>query len=176
MYRRARCSSSMDPPRNSRPGPALRRSYFLLSNGPHGGLRAAEQRVQRAALGDAQSRQEPDHPLLVGGGHRVERMLSLARELHGKCPSVAGDRPAPDESFFDELIGESGDIASRHHQPLRQLAHLEAVRIALELRQQIESRQRSIEIATEADPDRALDELRAREKPKPEAKRVVMRI
>ena len=78
----------------------------ILAGEPDCGLRAAQQRVERAALGRGQTGQKLDHPLLVRRRHRVESALPLRRQLHCKCSPVTGDRLTLDQSLPDELIGQ----------------------------------------------------------------------
>ena len=108
------------------------------------------------------------------GRHGIERALALGRELHGVGAAVADDRLAPDEPFGDELVGDARDVAAGDHEAARQLAHLEPLRIALELRHQVEARQRRREALAQPRAHLAFDRQRAGEKPQPEAQRLVM--
>ncbi len=59
--------------------------------------------------------------------------------------AILGRRPAVDQPLLGQPVDQTGDVAVRHHHALRQLAERHAVRRAVELRQQIEPRQRDVE-------------------------------
>jgi len=115
-------------------------------------------------------------PALVLAGHLVERALALPGEAHGVGTPVAADGMALHQSFRLQLVGDAGDVAAGDHQPLRQLAHPQPGRIALQLRHQIETGQRQREPIAQARADPALDHERAGQKTQPQPERLVMRI
>jgi hypothetical protein len=110
----------------------------------------------------------------VRDGHRVEAAPALGREANRVRAAVALDVAPLDQALGDELVGEARDIAARHHHPLRELAHPQPCRVALQLRHQVEARQRGREVRAQARADVALDQHRAGEKAQPQSQRVVV--
>ncbi len=73
--------------------------------------------------------------------HAAELAASFARQPDAKGATVGGVRLTHHELLLLEHVGDAGDVAAGHHHALRQLAHLETVRRAVELRHQVEARQ-----------------------------------
>ena len=67
-----------------------------------------------------------------------------------------------------------GDVAAGDHQQARELVHLQALAVALELRHQVEARQRGAEALAQPRAHAALDQLGAGEQPQPDAQRAVV--
>ena len=88
-----------------------------------------------------------------------------ADDLHA---AVVRRRPPQDQALPDQPVDQAGDVAVRHHHALRQFAERHAVRRAVELRQQIEARQRDVEIVAQAAAHLVLDQRRAGEKTQPQ--------
>ena len=109
------------------------------------------------------------------------QMLVLAR--HGAELGAAGRRQADDHARAgrsakrsavemaggDEPVDEAGEVAVRHHHPLREIGQRHAVRRLVELRHQVEAGQRDVEALAQAAAHLALDQRRAGEKTQPEA-------
>src|SRR5581483_11463202 len=138
------------------------------------GLEITQQVEQLFLLLLTQATEEIDHPLLVLGGHAFELPLTFGRELDSEHPPIGVVDFADDQAFFLQAIGNTGDIAPGHHHPLRELAHLQTLRRALELRHQVEAGQGRLETRLQVLPDAVLDLVGAGEDPQPQAQRHVM--
>src|SRR5487761_436555 len=118
-----------------------------------------------------QGAEEIDDPALVLGGHAPELALTLGSELDAVDAPVGGVDLAHDQAFLLQAIRDAGDVAAGDHHALRELAHLQALRGALQLRHQIEARQRGVEARLQALAHPALDLVGAGEEPQPESQR-----
>jgi hypothetical protein len=72
------------------------------------------------------------------------------------------------------MLDDGGDVAAGDHQQARQLVHPEALGMALELRHQVEARQRGGEALAQPRAHHALDHLGAGEQPQPDAQGAVV--
>ena len=69
---------------------------------------------------------------------------------------------------FDQALDQPGDIAVGDHHPLRDIRQRHAVRHLVELRHQVEARQRDVEALAQPAAHLALDQGGAGQKPKPQ--------
>ena len=113
-------------------------------------------------------------PVAVRACHRAEEASPLGGQAHELRAPVLGRGPAADEALLDQAVDQSGDVAVRDHHALRQLAQRHRLRRAVELRHQIEARQRDVEAVAQAPTDLALDHLLAGEQPQPQAQLVLV--
>ena len=97
-----------------------------------------------------------------------EQCAAGRSELYRISATILGVVHADDQTFLLELIREPGHVAAAHHQSLRQLVHLQPAGIALELRHQIEARQRDAELCAQPPADFRFDEVRAGEQAQPQ--------
>ena len=81
------------------------------------------------------------------------KMGELSRRLMVTGGNVTG--------LTNQLVDDPGHVAAGHHQVVRKLFHLEAFRIALEPRHQVEARQRGAETQPQEVAHVALEQLRA---------------
>jgi hypothetical protein len=82
----------------------------------------------------------------VGARHVVEGLAALGGEAHAVGAPVALHLDALHQAFGDQLVGDAGDVAAGHHHAARQLVHAQALGRALQLRHQVEARQRGVEL------------------------------
>ena len=134
----------------------------------------AEQRLHLGLLAAAPAVEQLDDPLFVNGGHAFELAPADGRQAHGVGAPIARVRRAQHKAFGFELVGDAGDVAAGDHQTLRQLAHRQALGVALELREQVETRQRGAELAAQPAAHHALDPRGARQQAQPELERLVV--
>ena len=71
-------------------------------------------------------------------------------------------------AFGHQLVGDAGDVAAGHHHAARQLVHLQAFGLALELRHQVKARQGGVKLLTQLGAHLLFDQLREREHSQPE--------
>ena len=138
------------------------------------GFQMSERLEQHGAFLCGNLVQQLDHPPFVLDGHRVELPLAFRRKTHVVSPSIAGNPAPDDQSFCDELIGETRHVAAGDHQPARQLAHLEPARLAIELRHHVEAWQRRVEAYSQPLSHMALDGGRACQQAQPQSQRRVI--
>ena len=81
---------------------------------------------------------------------------------------VAHAPGALDQTFGLQLVGDAGDVAARHHHAARQLVHLQPVRVALQLRHQVEPGQRGFKLRAQLGAHLLFDQLRQRQHAQPE--------
>src|SRR5436190_1450340 len=115
-----------------------------------------------------------DHPLLVRACHLGKGALAVLRQVDAEGAPVGRLIEPLDQAFLLELVDDRSDVAAGDHQQARELVHLQAVRTALELRHEIEARQRRREPLAQPRAHHALDHLRAGEEPEPDAQRPVI--
>src|SRR6185312_5584441 len=147
------------------------------SSGAAGGqmvLQLTEEVQQLLLLPRRQGAEEVDDPSLVLGGHAAELALTLGSESDAEDATVGGVDLAHDQAFLLQAVRDPGDIAPGHHHALRELAHLQALRGALQLRHEVEARQRGVEARLQVLADPAPDLVGAGEEPQPQAQRHVM--
>ena len=117
-------------------------------------LQLGEQLEQLVLLAARQAGEQLDHPFLVRARHLGEGLASPARvEADAERAPVGGLVEPLDQALLLELVDDGGDVAAGHHQQARQLVHLQPLGMALELRHQVEARQRGGELL--AQPQRA---------------------
>jgi len=90
------------------------------------------------------------------------------RAANAPGAAVALDVDALHQPLGHELVGDAGHVAARHHHAARELVHLESLGRALELRHQVEARQRGGELRAQSVAHLLLDQLGAGEQPKPQ--------
>ena len=127
--------------------------------------------MQAFAIRRRHPRQQLDDPALMLGRHGVERALPLGSQSHRVSAAIAGNSVPLDQSFGHELIGQACHVASGHHQPPRQLAHLEPFRRARELCHEVEPRQRHPELPVQSGANAPLDQRRAGQQTQPQLER-----
>ena len=81
---------------------------------------------------------------------------------------------ADHQAFFFQAVGDAGDVASRDHHALGQLAHLQALWRALELCHQVEPGQGGVEIGLQVLADEILDAVGATQHAQPQPHGQVM--
>jgi hypothetical protein len=106
----------------------------------------------------------------VGAGHRAELAPALRREQYRAGAAVARIVAPLHQPLGHQLVGEAGHVAARHHQPSRQLPHLEPLGVPLQLRHEVEAGQRrAFELLAQPRSQWSLDKVGAREQPQPQA-------
>src|SRR5690242_1919741 len=121
-----------------------------------------------------QAREQRDDPALVRARHLGEGAAARFRERDGERAAITAHGVPSDETCRFQFVGDARDVAAGDHHALGDLSHLQARRIALELRHEIEPGQRRVELPAKASPDLLLDEIRARQDAQPEAERLVV--
>ena len=132
-------------------------------------LHLAEQGVQGLNVACAQGREGVHDPCRVRLRHGVELLAALGGQPHQVGAPVALDLGALDQTFGLQLVGDAGDIAARHHHAARQLVHAHALGLALELRHQVEARQRGAPLLAQIGAHLLFNQLRAGEQAQPQA-------
>src|SRR5690606_17427883 len=115
---------SLQPPRRFS-ATCLPCAAGALPAGDQPRLQLAEQSVKLQLLAARQRVEQRDDPVFVAGGHLGEAAPPARRQLEPDRAAVVGDRLASNPAFGLELVGEPGDVATGHHQALRQFAHPE---------------------------------------------------
>mmetsp|Transcript_23400 Transcript_23400/g.55755 ORF Transcript_23400/g.55755 Transcript_23400/m.55755 type:complete len:203 (+) Transcript_23400:179-787(+) len=138
------------------------------------GFQQGQQLVDLGLLRRRPAREQLDDPAFVRGGHALELAAALGRELHDEAAPVVGAGGAHHQALGLELVGDAGHVAAGHHQPLRQLAHRQAVGVALQLGQQVEARQRGAELGAQALADLVFHPRGAGQQPQPQPQRLVV--
>jgi hypothetical protein len=106
--------------------------------------------------------------------HRFETRSPLRGQSEHRHPPVALDGLALQEPLTFELIGEPGDAPPSHHQSPRKLFHPQAFGKSVQLGKQIKARQIRRKVLPQSLAEMSLDQVRAREQSKPEAKRQML--
>ena len=112
--------------------------------------------------------------MLVLGRHVAERNLAFMGQVYHLSTSICGGRTADNVSGGDEPVDEAGEIAVRHHHPLREIRQHHAIGGLVELRHQVEAGKRDVEALAQATAHLALDHGGAGEKAQPEAQLLTM--
>ena len=79
--------------------------------------------------------------------HGAEDAAALGGEADDLRAPVVAAMARVDQALLDQPVDQAGDVAVRHHHALRQFAERHAVRRAVELRHQVEARQRDVELS-----------------------------
>src|SRR5512145_2799946 len=106
--------------------------------------------------------------------HLGEALLAAGRQADAECAPVIGLVEPLDQALLLELVDDRGDVAAGDHQQARELVHFEPLAVALELRHQVEARQRGAELLAQARAHAPFDELSAGEKPEPDPQRAMV--
>src|ERR1700682_1359886 len=137
-------------------------------------LELAEKTENRLLFVTGESFQKLDDPLLMLDGHFTEALESGLSELHGYSTTITGIQRSNHPPFSLELIGDARNIPSGNHQALRDLIHVQAVWVALQLRHQIKARQGSLKILPYPPANMVLDAHVAGQQAKPQAQRLMV--
>src|SRR5262249_1902563 len=112
--------------------------------------------------------QELVDPTLMRRCHFHERGMALGSQPHEGRPAITVALRAHDESVLHQPVDDAGDVAVRHQQETGNLAHQHPVRLAIERRHHVETRERDIELRLEALARLALDEPGCAQQPDPQ--------
>ncbi len=82
--------------------------------------------------------------------------------------------PPLHQPLLDQPLDQAGDIAVRHHHALRELAERHPVACTIELRHEIEARERDVETVAQPPADLGLDHLLAGEQAQPQPQLVLV--
>jgi len=139
-----------------------------------GGFCLCQQTHQFADILRGEIRKYIGDPGLVLSGHLAKLGAANFRQPYHLHAPVGVRRSPVEVTGLDEALDQPGNVAVRHHHPLRDIGQRHAFGDLVELGHQVEPRQRDIEPLTQPAAYLALDQGRAGQEAEPQSKFVAV--